>query len=177
MRRGPTLSVIHRTVSLADLIQLHMDRLTPDLHIVRQMLSASGFVCVRSGPSRSRHPGTSRTKSQSRLGFINVVHFLSSAPPTPTHSSTLQSNIPHTPLELRERPAARQGASSGMSLLSQGARMEGGREREVRPEGPTSVRSTSVRTVATEAVSIITALITAQKGAARLWPSRGHTGI
>lgn len=54
--------------------------------------------------------------------------------------SALRSNIPHTPLELRERPAARQGTSSGMSLLSQGERTEGGREQEVRPEGPTVVR-------------------------------------
>lgn len=51
-----------------------------------------------------------------------------------------RSNIPHTPLELRERPAARQGAGSGMSLLSQRERLEGSGEHEVRPDGPGVVR-------------------------------------
>lgn len=79
--------------------------------------------------------------------------FISSHPPP--SCSALQSNIPHTPLELRERPAVRQGTSSGMSLLSQGEKMEGGREQEVRPEGPTFVRLTPVMTVGIVAVSIL----------------------
>lgn len=117
-----------------------MDRLAPDLRIVWQMFSP--LVCVYKSvcapvcmsicarPSCYWHPGASSTKSLNRHEFINVVHFLSSVCLQPPGCSALQSNIPHTPLELRERPVARQGTSSGMSLLSQGESMEGGREQE-----------------------------------------------
>ena len=97
------------------------------------------------GPSRCGHPGASSTRRHNRPEFINAVHFLSSVCLWLPGCTALEPNIPHTPLELRERPAVRQGTSSGMSLLSLGERMEGGREREVRQEGPT-VRSTSART-------------------------------
>lgn len=68
--------------------------------------------------------------------FINVVHFLSDGlRPDPILQLGLP-NIPHTRLELRERPAVRRGASSGMSLLSQGGRSGGrGREEGAREEG------------------------------------------
>lgn len=101
---------------------------------------------ISASPSCCEHLGVSTTWSHNRPEFINVVHFLSSVRLQPPGCSALRSNIPHTPLELRERPAARQGRSSGMSLLSQRERMEGGREREVRPEGPSFVRLTLVRT-------------------------------
>lgn len=128
---------------------------------------SSVYECVHAGPSCSGHPGASSTRSHNRPGFINVVHFLSSVRLQPPGCTALQSNIPHTPLELRERPAARQGRSSGMSLLSQRERMEGGRGREVRPEGPCVVRLTFVRTAGVVGGSI-EALITTHSSACRL---------
>lgn len=152
-----------------------MDRLAPDLHIVWQMFSllvcvqecvcARLCACMCAGPSYCGHPGASSTRSHNRPEFINVVHFLSSVRLQPPGCSAPRSNIPHTPLELRERPVARQGTSSGMSLLSQGERMEGGREQEVRPEGLSVVRLTSVRTAGVVGVSILKSLITTRSPA------------
>lgn len=116
------------------------------------------FLCP--GLSCCGYPGASSTRSHNRPEFINVVHFLSSVGLWLADCAALQSNIPHTPLELRERPAVKQRPSSGMSLLSQGERMEGGREQEVRLEGPNAVRLATARLLEVARVSIIKALIT-----------------
>lgn len=87
-----------------------MDRLSPDLHVVWQMFSLCVLVHL--------YVLVDLAVGLQVLLFINVVHFLSVRLQPPGHSS-LQSNIPHTPEELRERPVAKQGANSGMSLLSQ----------------------------------------------------------
>ena len=55
-----------------------------------------------------------------------------------------------------------------MSLLSQGERMEGGREQEVRPEGPSIGRLTLVWTAGVVGASITTSLITTHSSALRL---------
>lgn len=137
---------------------------------VADVLCASVCLCAcfYAGPPCRGHPGASNTRSHNRPEFINVVHFLSSVRLWLPRCSTLQSNIPHTPLELRERPAARQGTSSGMSLLSQGEMMEGGREQEVRLEGLSVVRLISVRTAGVVGVPSIKALCTTHSSAHRL---------
>ncbi|KAK2853970.1 hypothetical protein Q5P01_006631 [Channa striata] len=87
-------------------------------------------------PMSQGKPSLRRIKGRiHRSKSLDSIDLLDSNPP---HCVALQSNIPHTPLELRERPVARQGTSSGMSLLSQGERMEGGEEQQVssgRPVG------------------------------------------
>lgn len=141
-------------------------------------------LCTRICPSHSGHQGASSTRSHNKPEFINVVHFLMSDRLRPPGCSTLQSYIPHTPLELRERPVARQGASSGMSLLSQGARMEGGREQEVRAEGSCFARLTQSGLLDLYELSIITSLITTQLCPRSLfllrcmpWAQSEHIGI
>lgn len=94
-------------------------------------------ACICAAPACCGHPGASSIRRHNRPEFINVVHFPSSVWLCLPHRSALQSSIPHTPLELRERPVARHGTSSRMSLLSQGDRVEGGREQEVSLERPT----------------------------------------
>lgn len=134
-----------------------MDGLAPDLHIVWQMFSmlvgvymiyvcdnvrvySVLYACTRAGWSThpSIHPavGIQVAQAPGATTDLGLLMLLISSRLFACGCSALRLHIPHTPLELRERPAARQGASSGMSLLSQGQSTEGGREREVGPERP-----------------------------------------
>lgn len=139
----PLFPLIHLPHSFTYLIQLHsyicVSSLSPDLHILWQMFSLLLCIlecvdaCICAGPACCGYPGASSIRRHNRPEFINVLHFPSSVWLCLPHRSALQCSIPHT-LELRERPVARQGMSSGMSLLSQGDRVEGGREQEVNLE-------------------------------------------
>lgn len=57
-----------------------------------------------------------------------LISFISSCLFACGCSSSPQSSIPHTLLELRERPVVRPKTSSGMSLLSEREREDGGRK-------------------------------------------------
>lgn len=150
-----------------------MDRLAPDLHIVWQMFALLVCVCMTVTVCACVHArvpahpdvGIQVLQAPGAITDLSLLMLFISSRLFASGRSALQSNIPHTPLELRERPVARQGRSSGMSLLSQGERMEGGREWEVRLEGPTVVRLTLVRTAGAVGVSIIKALIAAVSSA------------
>lgn len=132
---------IQPSVLFAQLIQLHIWTVYLHIYMFDSRCSpclcfVGGYACTCAGPSCCERPGAWSTRRHNRPEFINVVHFPSSVCLWPPCRSTLQSNIPHTPLELRERPVVRQGRSSGMSLLSQGERMERGREQRSVQRGP-----------------------------------------